>query len=481
MKSIDVSKYDKKIKNKLIKDVKKGNLDAVLADVAALSEIYYEWNQFYTSVTLEDICLKIGEKLISTDELIKMNNTNTVLYYDAFGHDTRGLSLMYLKALSELGFNLVYITRLDKKGLQPVLSKTLKKYHVQVEYMDFTSSYGNQIHVLDSLIKKYNPSKTFIYTLPYDVTAAVVFSRYKGIVQRYKINLTDHAYWLGTNTFDNCIEFRNYGASISVNKRNIDASKLVCLPYYPYIDKNVSFQGLPFDERQRFVFSGGSLYKTIGEENKYYKVVEHILSQDKNIVFLYAGSGDDTMLKKTMEKYPGRIVHISERKDFFELIKRSEFYLNTYPTVGGMMMQYSALAGKLPVTLRHNVASSGLLINQERLDIEFDTLEDIFNEIDKLLGNNEYLINKESLLEGSVISEDDFKKALLEIIQNKDNGYSLRITDVDTKEIAKEYQFRMNINCIMNAVAKKRHVSLARIYPLFFVKRYMKIGMRKGK
>ena len=51
---------------------------------------------------------------------------------------------------------------------------------------------------------------------------------------------------------------------------------------------------------------------------------------------------------------------------------------------GGMMMKYSALAGKLPITLRHNADSDGLLLNQKQAKIEYDQIDDLLKDVHSL-------------------------------------------------------------------------------------------------
>lgn len=467
-----------RIQKKLKKDLTYNKTDAVLADVAALAEIYYEWNQFYCDEALETICENAGKDLLVGQVHSWTNEDNrnkTILYCDTFGNDIRGLSLMYLKALVDLDYKVIYVTRIDRREDQPILRNTLIDKNIVFEYIDFASKYTEQVNAINAVVQQYKPDIAFLYTKPYDVAVVAVFSQYEGILERYKINLTDHAFWLGKVALDYCIEFRDYGASVSFYKRGIKQEKIVALPYYPYVDQNISFEGDLFDEGTRYVFSGGSLYKTLGEENKYYKIVEHILQTDDKICFLYAGSGDDSQLKKIAEKYPDRVVHIPERKDFVELIRRSVFYLNTYPTVGGQMMQYCALVGKLPVTLRHNLASGGLLLNQKKAAIEFDSLEEIYAEIDKLLSDDKYLHERENSLNGCVITEREFQEALGQMLKYHETPYKLDYIQLDLNEIAREYRFRINEAAVVAAIAKKRHISLFAQFPIYFLKRYLKL------
>lgn len=58
--------------------------------------------------------------------------------------------------------------------------------------------------------------------------------------------------------------------------------------------------------------------------------------------------------------------------------------------VGGLMMQYAAMSGVLPLTLRHNSDGDGILLNQKDLGIEFDDLQSFRAEIDRLMTDSDY-------------------------------------------------------------------------------------------
>ncbi|MEI3402379.1 MAG: hypothetical protein V8R51_08850 [Clostridia bacterium] len=46
------------------------------------------------------------------------------------------------------------------------------------------------------------PKAMFFYTKPNDVSAAVSFSMFNKKIDRYLIDLTDHAFWLGVKSND---------------------------------------------------------------------------------------------------------------------------------------------------------------------------------------------------------------------------------------------------------------------------------------
>ena len=52
-------------------------------------------------------------------------------------------------------------------------------------------------------------------------------------------------------------------------------------------------------------------------------------------------------------------------------MEKCTLYLNTYPMFGGLMMRYAAMAGKIPITLKHGKDADGILIDQSKRKIEY--------------------------------------------------------------------------------------------------------------
>lgn len=112
------------------------------------------------------------------------------------------------------------------------------------------------------------------------------------------------------------------------------------------MDRWDDHSGLPFDvEKDEYVFSGGTLYKTLGDSNNtYYKIVHHILEKHSKIKFIYAGTGDDSELKKIIAEFPNRAFHINERKDFYYLIQNTMRIDDIFVRY---LMQYEILLGQV--------------------------------------------------------------------------------------------------------------------------------------
>ena len=110
-----------------------------------------------------------------------------------------------------------------------------------------------------------------------------------------------------------------------------------------------------------------------------------------------------------------------------------------------MIMKYSANAGKLPITLRHNADSDGLLLNQQEARIEYDTYQDLVEDVDKLLSDESYLKEREALLEGTVITEQRFVNNVRGVIEKHQTDYEHEVIEIDTSEFQKEFYLRFDL------------------------------------
>lgn len=469
-----------KIKLKIKNEMKKSNYDDALELIAFAADILYCSNLYYRDDDLER-SIEYISSIILKDSSAYHADKNTVLVWDGFGLDTRGLMQIYLKALCQCQ-KVVYVTYSDRRKNIPSLLEILERSRCEVCFIE-RGRKVDEIRQLENCVKKFQPESFFLYSLPEDVTATSIMYAYQGKFRRYQINLTDHAFWLGAGCLDICIEFREYGANISSEYREIDKKKIVLLPYYPVYNWQQPFEGYPFpfdESRQRLIFSGGSLYKTIGEGNEYYEVVSYILESYPDVVFWYAGTGKSNQMDKLIAKYPKRVFLTEERKDLFQVMKKCLFYLNTYPMVGGLMMQYAAIAGKVPITLRHGNDGSGILIGQDDLAIEFDDVKSLKMEIDKLLSDAEYLGKKSEKMKTAVISEKQFNDEIAGLLQGEPGNFPLGFQHEDTKTFRESYLFRMSEGELYGIFARRRgNSAVFRNFPIqFFRGAVYKISMK---
>jgi len=450
------------------KELSQGRIDGAMVAVSSAARILYAANHIYTDDGLEVLLKGIVDKLPTP--AAREAKPGLILFYDGFGFNNRGLVQIYLKALGKCG-KLLYVTHQRAKGTLPDVMNIVASCGGQTIWLG-----GNTMEALCGelcrIFEEYAPEKAFLYTMPNDVAGLAAFQKNQGLCHRYQVNLTDHAYWLGTAAFDTCIEFRDYGAALSRDQRKIPENKLRKLPFYPAIDFDAHFQGYPFPvpEGSKVVFSGGSLYKTMGGENRYYKMVDYILGSFPEAIFWYAGSGDATQINILKEKYPDRLYHTAERSDLYQVLENSFLYLSTYPLCGGLMFQYAASAGRIPVTLRYDDVSDDFLLDQDNLGIQFETLEQVYEELQKLFTQPEYLAQKEQQVKAAVLDQAAFEAGLTQLLQTGESGYPITFKTPDTRSFREEYLKSLTKNTVTQYLINKKSKCLARYMPLRYLR-----------
>ena len=477
-----VGNYMDKLKKIADSSVQKGNYRKALDALTAASFILEEYNQYYVDDDLEKTLKVISDKLVKPGFTADETDKNTILYYDSFGFDVRALALVYMHALSNLGYRIIYITKIESKDSQPELHRAVEGGNVIWNYVSYDNR-EQEVKDIHALFEKYKPAKAILYSTPDDAAAMSVFKAYEGIVERFKINLTDHAFWLGHDVFDYNLEFRNYGACVSVKYRGIPESKEILMPFYPY-HRDREFQGLPFDaEGKKIVFSGGSLYKTLGDpQNRFYVIVERLLKGHDDLVFLYAGTGDDTEINKLSSKFPERVYRIDERTDLFELMEHCTIYLNTFPFIGGLMMQFASDAKKVPLTLKKEGCydeNKEILALQDT--IEYDSIDDLVAEADRLLTDEDYRTRRGEELKASLISPKQFEEELQRALTEHKNRYEVVIKDTDTTEFRKQYIIRFSDKTFRQVIASGNKKTLMKDFPGLFIKKAYNKAVKKEK
>lgn len=486
-KIAELNKIIERLRINIKKALFKNKTEKALEIMRVLAKLLYFLNQEYKDDNLESELNHVVENLFgSVTEQIKGTdsdyNENKVIFYDGFGLNSRGLALIYLKALLQRRY-VIYVVDKRRETFIPDIIKLLQEHQAKIVYLHGRSAIDD-CYELKQIIEENRPGHLFLYTTPWDISGISVFNYYNDKrVTRYQINLTDHAFWLGVNAFDYCIEFRDYGAYISNEFRGIRIDKLRLLPYYPIIDYNKEFEGIPFEfdsSRQKLIFSGGSLYKTLGADNLYYQFVRHMLNTHPEVVFWYAGEGDDSQLRLLMHDYPRRVHHTKERKDLYQVLLHSYMYLNTYPMVGGLMFQYAAIAGKVPLTLKYDDCANDCLIGQSQLGVEFDALDAFYDEMERLLSDPEYASKKGEALKSAVISQREFEDELEKIMRGEHTKFPIALKQIDTSGFQKTYIERLTLKDLHEIMIDRRSVKyMVRIFPRITIAGIMKKIMNK--
>lgn len=439
-----------------------------LSLISACAEMFYYSNYVFKDDYLEDKLKLICNELKIQPKSFQMNDT--IFFYDGFGENSRGLVQVYLNAAVKMT-NVVYVTYEDRKEHIPDVIRIIKDTGNKIEFIDRTNRVC-AMKDLNNLIQKYTPKWLLLYTMPWDTIGVPIFNLYEGISTRYQINLTDHTFWLGIHAFDKCIEFRNFGTYLSLVYRKISKEKLIVLPYYPAVNENVKFEGYPFPynpETQKLIFSGGSIHKTLGCKQLYYKMVTRILEENDNTIFWYAGEGNRKYLKNLKLKFPNRVYYTEERADLLQVLKHCDIYLNTYPISGGLMLQYSVLASRIPVSLKHDDDIYGVINKDVQKAFTFDDVSDLCNEVSRLLNNESYRKVIEKTLSGAIITEKEFNAQFSKLLTEEKTDYVVDTKPVNINVFQENHEHNFSLQDAYAILVNSKEVVRGKYLPLEFL------------
>lgn len=397
----------------------KKSYDKALKTIHVACGFMYTMNQIQYDADLEKIVYEIGKQICGKQSM-KSANHRKVVFYDGLGNINRGLARIYIQALAYLKYEVVYISLKQSDANNESICKSIG---ITETCFIPKGNYTDQIKLLSKLILDKHAGKVYIYMNPDDVVATAVFSNCSDGVRRYLINMTDHAFWLGTNTFDYVINFREFGGQVCYFRRGIPKDKIGYIPYYPELSEGAEKDTITAYAEPEYVFSGGALYKTESSDHKYYRLIEYILKTYPQLSFVYLGNGNFHGFKKLCRMFPQRVIWETERNDFYSIMKNCCFYLSTYPYNGGLMTQYALLAHKIPITLCYSGIAQELTVRHEDSFWNFNSLSECKEEIDRVITDKEYRMNKEKNLSSFLISQEQFCEEIKYLIEH---GHSLR-------------------------------------------------------
>jgi hypothetical protein len=445
--------------------------------ISNAASLMFSYNIFYADYELELMLKHISKKIIKKQKNIENISKNKVVFYDYYVHDNCVLTEQYLQALIDNSYEILYISLAPKSNKNVQILTKLEAYKKAEIYFAKSSENLQKCNEIVKKIIEYKPSKILYQSVPWDTVGFMALAFLETYsIERYLINLTDHVFWLGCTCADYFLEFRSYGANISLDYRRISENKLFIIPYYPIMNVNYDFQGFPFDvERKKIIVSGGTLYKIYGD-TIFLDTVKHILNTYNDTIFFYLGNGDESYLIKFIadNNLQERFYYSKTRKDIAEIIKRCYFYLGTYPICGGLMSQFAVACNKIPIAytdkkyLMNNVDE--LFINNDTESFMFYDINLLYKEIDNLLTDKEYYNNKTSCLKNKVISEKEFSSLLHSILENKKSVYKIKKYNIDINSFSDIY---MNItnNYLHNYGSLfflKKNLSVFLIFLVFF-------------
>ena len=175
---------------------------------------------------------------------------------------------MYLNALVKGGFEIVYLYDKNRTSEIPGILEFCTQNKIKTLTYNEKATYVESAKEIGEVFLSEKPAKALFYTYPYDVAAYVAFASFKGLTERFLIDLTDHAFWIGKYCNDFFCGSREMSAYNEHYQRHIPKEQLIKLGVNLIVEECNDHSGLPFDvTKTKYIFSGGALYKTLGDPN----------------------------------------------------------------------------------------------------------------------------------------------------------------------------------------------------------------------
>ena len=442
----DVLSVYKDFKKSAFKAFKQGNFEISLKQIEVCAKLAYNFNFFYVDIDLEKLLSDISIKITNNSYENFVPFKGRFALIDTNGSDNHGLTQQYIRALIFAEVEFVYIYEDTDLERIKIILEELRAYPKATIYT-FDKEYAfveKSIMILDFL-SDYKPEKYIMHIMPWDVVAVVICNLLKDVC-KYNINATDHAFWLGASCIDFSIEFRDYGCSVSLDKRGLRREQLLLMPYYPMLNKS-KFEGFPngIEDSKVKIFSGGAFYKIYGESGMYFKIVKRLLIENPNAVLLFAGGGNGAVFKKFIKdnNFQKRIYLLGNRKDINEVFDNCDIYLGTYPVGGGLMSQYASIKGK-PILAYTDPKFAfnfieGIVCHQHKFNFTYTDLELFFSHGNKLCSNVDFRISQGKEFGKCVITPEIFNEEIRSLFLNNKSNRVFQYEKINFDSFSKLY------------------------------------------
>jgi len=425
------------IKKKAAKALRNGNYTDAKHYLDVCSIIGGQFNLQYADDEVESMLKQIAKKTISKVINFEPNPENWVLYDDFC--TTYVLGLQWLEAMALSGKNILYVTTRDvnkESRHKNILDRVAEYENVTVEIIPQGNAFERAQALYDTLVG-FRASKLVMHKRPVmSVIDLVLPILPKGIVS-YVINLSDQTFWLGAKYINYCLEFRQFGASVSLQRRGLKREQLLMVSFYPADDRN-EFGGFPLEctKDKTIIFSGGDFYKTLDDNRMYWKLIQNILHKYPQVVFLFATKnipeGDSDIRRFIKDNnFEGRFIYINFRPDIYQVFAHCDIYMGTSPTSGSLMSQLAAINAK-PILQYYEPGTpddeteQAICIN-ETFDISFHDEDGFMQEADRLITDLEYRHAQGERLQKAMMQHEQFNKLVLDTLET--NQTQLPIID----------------------------------------------------
>ena len=422
-----------------------------LRNIHAYGTVAAQFNLNYSNDGMESLLKAISNRIIKSVSSYHADSGRWVLYDDFC--TSYVLGLQWLEAMASSGNKILYLTTRDtskESRHKNILDRVAEYSNVETVVIP----QGNEIQMAQSVydaIVGFNASKLVLHKYPTRSVSNLVLPSLPDSVTRYVINLSDQTFWYGTGSIDYCLEFRQFGASVSLQRRGLKKEQLLMVPFYPADDRN-DFMGFPPEcTRDRLVvFSGGDYYKTLDEKRTFWNLVKRLLQTYPQVVFLFATKnipeGDAGIRRFISDNhFEGRFIYIRFRPDIYQVFAHCDIYMGTCPTSGSLMSQLAAINGK-PILQYYSPGTpddeteQALCIN-ERFSISFDNEESFFEEADRLISDPSYRECQGRRLKEAMMQREQFNKLAVNTLMSNESGMTIEEYPVDYHNLDNRWHY----------------------------------------
>lgn len=431
------------IKKKAEKAFRKGYYSDAMHYFDVCSNIGGQFNLQYADYDLESLLKQMAEKTLCKVADFEPLPDNWVLYDDFC--TTYVLGLQWLEAMALSGKKILYVTTRDvnkESRYKNILDRVAEYQNISVEIIPQGTIF-ERAQALYYVLVGFKASKLVMHkyakTSVIDLVLPILP---KGMVS-YVINLSDQTFWLGAKYIDYCLEFRQFGASVSLQRRGLKREQLLMVPFYPADDRN-EFGGFPPEctEDKTIIFSGGDFYKTLDDKRVYWKLIKNMLEKYPQIVFLFATKnipeGDSDIRRFIRDKhFEGKFIYINFRPDIYQVFAHCDIYMGTSPTSGSLMSQLAAINAK-PILQYYEPGTpddeteQAVCIN-EKFDISFQDEESFMLEADRLITDLEYRCSQGERLRKAMMQHEQFNKLVVDTLETNKTQLPINDYPIDYK------------------------------------------------
>lgn len=482
----DIKAAYKGVKHQAKQAANKGNFEQSLQLIRQCATIAQQFNWIYADEELEDMLRDISTKIITPSSEPYVPIENRVVLYDDFSV-TFVLSLQYLEALVFNNKEVLYISTAHQSGkfasVIPIIEKRFPT--VKILYIPHTSKVEENINIYNEIIK-FQPEKILLHIFAHSAIIPAICVLSKNI-DTYIINLADQTFWLGAKSIKYVLEFRQFGVSVSQQRRGIKPEQQLLVPFYPIIDNN-PFQGFPTECTEKgkvLVFSGGDIYKVLDEKRMYWHLVKRLLDTFPEVVFLFAtkvdGIGEDFLNSFIRDNhYEGRFCYTKFRPDIDEVLAHADIFMGTCPVCGSLMSQLAA-RNATPILQYYypgtpdDETEQAICIN-EQFNISFNDEEAFMQEAERLIRDVEYRKKLGERLQKAMITIPQFNKLVADtLVTNKTQiplqPYQFDYQQLDDRWFALEKAgYISSMSYLYGLLGKK---DCLRFAPKLFIKKHL--------